>query len=201
MIRRRQRGSRNATSLRVLQPRTARISADPSSTNLIVKRPFSYKVEVGTLYNSTSLQSSYASVFPEYNAAMIKGCRIDRVAVWGSDALEATEVYLSVGQFFSRRDTNGKNHRSRICCIPKLEQGQSDETTLIAYEGGALLHIEGVVYLQRETLPGSPPQGSSSPMTSFPQLVSQCNPIARQSLRHQSDVGSVLGKEQGRGFT
>lgn len=138
---------------RVLQPRKIKVNADPSSTNLIVKRPFSYKVQTTTAYTSQTLGGSYAAVFPELNTARIRGCRIDRIAVWGSDTDTQPPLYLAVGDFFSRRDIAGKNQRARICCIPKLEEGQSDENTTIVFSGAVLIHIQGVVYLDREFIP------------------------------------------------
>lgn len=151
---------------RVLQPRTIKVNADPSSTNLIVKRPFSYKVETSVLYASQKLVDSYAAVFPELNTDKIRGCRIDRVAVWGSDTDSQPPLYLAVGDFFSRRDIAGKNQRARICCVPKLEEGQSDENTSIVYSGAVLIHIEGIAYLDRETIPTtSGAKGTTSTVT------------------------------------
>jgi len=152
-VKRNRKGPRQSVSFkRVLQPQNVKIGADPSGTNLITKRPFSYKVDVTESYNSTTLASNYAAIFPDLVTDKITGVRIDRVAVWGDLAQSST--YLTVGKYYSRKDTAGKNQRARLCCLPKLHDSQCDETTLIKYQGATALMVSGVVYLKREALPG-----------------------------------------------
>jgi hypothetical protein len=181
---------------RVLQPRHVKVNADPTGTNLIVRRPFSYKLESPLTYDTTTLASSYAKVFPEYNIGVIRGARIDRVAAWGSDGDGAPPLYLAVGDFFSRRDVGGRNQRPRVCYIPKLEQGQSDESTVIVFSGAELIHISGVVYLDRENIPtttgrtlvnNAPPIDS---VTSLSSTVSTCSALARPICSHGMALAS-----------
>lgn len=153
----RKRTGQSFTVKRLLQPRSGRISADPSGTNLITRRPFSYKVDTSVSYVATTLKSNYAAVFPDLTVSKIKGVRIDRISAWGAIFNGATEpVYLAVGDYYSAKDVGGANSRSRLNCQPKLMTGQCDEDTLISFEGCAHLHIVGVVYLEREVFPGKP---------------------------------------------
>jgi len=135
---------------RLMNVTSVNVNPDPRSTSLITIRPFSYKVSVTVDYNSTTLLSSYAAIFPDLVTSGIKGVRIDRIAVWGTQTA-ATPIYLSFGRYFSRKDVGGANHRSRICCIPKMEKGENDESTLISYKGAEEIHISGVVYVLRES--------------------------------------------------
>lgn len=205
---RRMRGrpGQSQTLKRLLQPRSSKISADPSGTNLITRRPFSYKVEVTSAYNSTTLKSNYAVVFPDLVVAKILGVRIDRVSVWGG-VLDGAQpnVYLGVGDFYAARDIGGANARARLNCLPRLISGQCDEDTLISYEGASHLHIQGVVYIRREEFPGKPafdsrtnglgvlppgPTGSSS--TPGSTVSSESTTATRPSQPPGSQDGGVI---------
>jgi len=181
------KGPRQSVSFkRVLQPQNVKIGADPSGTNLITKRPFSYKVGVTEAYNSTTLASNYAAVFPDLVTDKITGVRIDRVAVWGGSD---STTYLTVGKYYSRRDTAGKDAHARLCCLPKLHDPQCDETTLIRYEGAKTLMISGVVYLKREALPGEVVEASDGYL-----------PVAFSNSDERSNIsGAPLVSNQGQG--
>jgi len=182
------KGPRQSVSFkRVLQPQNVKIGEDPSGTNLITKRPFSYKVGVAEAYNSTSLVSNYAAVFPDLVTEKITGVRIDRIAVWGGT--NSSSVYLTVGKYYSRRDTSGKHAHARLCCLPKLHDSQCDENTLIKYQGAATLMISGVVYLKRESLPGEAVEASDGIL-----------PVAFSNLDERSSISEApLASDQGQG--
>jgi hypothetical protein len=178
------------TMKRVMQPRSVRISADPSGTNLITRRNFSYKVDTAKAYNSTSLQSNYPTVFPDLTQSQIRGVRIDRISVWGSDTGGVPEnVFLSVGKFYSQKDVGGLNQRARLCCLPRLYQGECDETTLIRFEGALHLHIVGVVYLEREGFPGAPATSSAQAQ---PQLSAGPTELGKLPMNGHCNSGSAV---------
>lgn len=148
---------------RVLNPRHVRVNPDPKGTNLVLRMPFSRKLatplsESGTTV-STTLADQYATVFPYLTQNAILGARLDRIVVWGTDSTTRgesttdTPVYLQVGTFYSRSDLGGKNQRAVLGCVPKLEDGQSDETTNVMFRNSASIQVTGVVFVRRESVP------------------------------------------------
>lgn len=146
---------------RVLNPRHIRVNPDPKGTNLVLRMPFSRKLETpvaqGGSTVSTTLAEQYSLVFPYLTQSAILGARLDRIVVWGADGQAAstadTPIYLSVGTFYSRSDLGGKNTRACLGCIPKLEDGQSDETTSIAIRNTTQIQLTGLVFVRRESIP------------------------------------------------
>lgn len=137
---------------RITQSRNVRANPDPPSTNLITKRPFSYRIPTGTELQALKLVNSYASVFPDLVNTAIARVRIDRVQVWGLET-NAEAVFLEVGKDFSRRDDPGRNHRATIACVPRLIDGGANEETVITFSGASSVLIQGVAYCRRASLP------------------------------------------------
>lgn len=153
----RQRRRTNMTVDRMTQSRRGFSSPDPSGTNFITRRPFSYKVTTPLTTQSLKLSTQYSVLFPDLNITAIQRVRIDRVTVWGTtvpdDSTSEKTVFLEVGDDFSRADQPGVNQRAHITCIPRLIDGGANEETVIKFANARLLHIQGVVMTRRATMP------------------------------------------------
>jgi len=154
------RNGKSMMNSRVLQSVSARTNPDPSGTNYITRRPFSYKVTVALDPASTTVKSNYTTIFPDLNTTAITRVRLDKVSVWGSSVptaptIEKT-VYLEVGDDFSRSDQPGANQRACITCIPRLIDGGANEDTIIKFTNADLIHLQGVVYVRRASQPTTP---------------------------------------------
>lgn len=144
-------GGRRGKSLTVRRTlnhvhRTAR--PDPRPSNNITVRPFSYKIPLTPLkYGTFQIEENFSLIFPDLNTAAITSLRVDRFTVWGPATDNGQPTQLEYDRF-SKTDQSGRNHRAVISFAPKF----LDRYPPLAFWNGALLHVEGVVYVRRAAL-------------------------------------------------
>lgn len=149
---RRTRIGRRRMPKSLIQTVHVRAGFDPSSTNLITRRNFSYKLPTDGSHQNFTLKSAYSTVFPDLQVSAILGCRIDKIVCWSSNSTESP-VYLSFGSEFSRRDDPGKNHRAVVACVPTKVNWTGHPDVPITTYGAHLIHVTGVVLTQRAAIP------------------------------------------------
>lgn len=164
---RRQRKKRSYSShfhnyARLSESVHASVNQRSSQENLVLKLPFNFKCHTPASAGGSTVAScmlnQYMSAFPYLKIESILGVKMDRIAVWGPDPrAEASRadvpIYLSVGDSFSMSSVGSATERATIGCVPKLQDGQSDESTIVAFKNCVQIQVTGTVSVRRSAFP------------------------------------------------
>lgn len=153
---------------RILQSTSARVNADPASTNLTLARPYSYRVPIAVNTTISSQSDTFkTTALSDINQSAIQKVRVDRITLWGPCGTEHGDSNLTLtvstpsrGILYSRADQAGTNQRARLCCIVPLLYRYDDLTITANFPVTGIqltIKIDGVVYVQRSAASVPPP--------------------------------------------